>query len=100
MLNKIDTDTVGTRVACQPSMRRDLTFLVGILVGVLFLGSLGAFLLYVPILPLTVVVTTLLGLILMFVLGIQTGGRRIRISRVRKASRSLAAQWNSLNRVR
>ena len=60
------------------------------------LGSLGVFLVYVPILPLAVVVTILLGLILMFILGVQTGGR-IRIPRRRNASR--VAQWSALNRA-
>jgi hypothetical protein len=55
-------------------------------------GSLGVFLVYVPILPLAVVVTILLGLILMFMLGVQTGGK-IRISRRKNASRSRVAQW-------
>ena len=44
---------------------------LAIFLGVLMLGSLGAFLLYVPILPLAVVVTLLLSLILMFILGVQ-----------------------------
>jgi hypothetical protein len=67
--------------------------------GVLMLGSLGAFLLYVPILPLAVVVTLLLSLALMFVLGVQAGRRRIRISRMKAAWRPQAARWNSLTRV-
>jgi len=55
---------------------------IAVFLGVLMLGSLGAFLLYVPVLPLAVVVILLLSLVLMFVLGVQTGRRRIRISRV------------------
>ena len=55
--------------------------LLAIFLGFLMLGSLGAFLLYVPILPLAVVVTLLLSLVWMFILGVQTGRRRIRISR-------------------
>jgi hypothetical protein len=58
-------------------MYRDLTFWLGILIGCLFLASLGAFLLYVPVLSVMEVTTTLLGLIVMFCLGIQTGSRRI-----------------------
>jgi hypothetical protein len=54
---------------------------LAIFLGVLILGSLSAFLLYVPVLPLAVVVTLLLSLVLMFILGVHTGRRRIRISR-------------------
>jgi len=54
---------------------------LAIFLGVLILGSLGAFLLYVPVLPLVLVVTLLLSLVLMFILGVHTGRRRIRISR-------------------
>jgi hypothetical protein len=54
---------------------------LAIFLGVLILGSLGAFLLYVPVLPLALVVTLLLSLVLMFILGVHTGRRRIRISR-------------------
>jgi hypothetical protein len=77
---------------------RYLTASVAVLLGVLMLGSLGVFLVYVPILPLAVVVTILLGLILMFMLGVQTGGR-IRIPRRKNASRSRVAQWSALNRA-
>jgi hypothetical protein len=52
---------------------------LAIFLGVLMLGSLGAFLLYVPILPMAVVAIFLLFLVLMFVLGVHTGRRRIRI---------------------
>jgi hypothetical protein len=72
---------------------------LAIFLGVLMLGSLGAFFLYVPILPLAVVVTILLSLVLMFVLGVQTGRRRIRISRMKNAWRPQVARWNSLTRV-
>jgi hypothetical protein len=58
---------------------------LAIFLGILMLGSLGAFLLYVPVLPLAVVVTLLLSLVLMFILGAQTGRRRIRISRMKNA---------------
>ena len=63
------------------------------------LGSLGAFFLYVPILPLAVVVILLLSLVLMFILGVQTGRRRIRISRMTNASRPQAARWKPLTRA-
>jgi hypothetical protein len=45
--------------------------------GALFLGSLGAFLLFVPILSIATVVWTLLGLLLMFGLGVQVGSREM-----------------------
>ena len=81
--------------ACtSESVERYLTASLGVLLGVLMLGSLGVFLVYVPILPLAVVVTIVLGLILMFMLGVQTGGR-IRISRRKSASRSLVVQSSS-----
>jgi hypothetical protein len=57
---------------------KDITFWLGILIGCLFLASLGAFFLYVPTLSVMVVSTTLLGFIVMFFLGIQTGSRRTR----------------------
>ena len=69
-------------------MKRDLTlWATEIVAAVLFLGSMGAFLLYVPLLAKAVVVITLLGLILMFVLGFQAGRGAIRISRARNARR-------------
>lgn len=58
-------------------MERYLT----IFLGVLMLGSLGAFLLYVPVLPFAAVVIVLLSLVWMFFLGVHAGRRRIRISR-------------------
>jgi hypothetical protein len=51
------------------------------LLGLLLLGSVGAFLLLVPVLPLAAVITILVALVLMFTLGVQTGGRRIWIRR-------------------
>ena len=76
-------------------MKQVLTLWAEILAAVLFLGSMGAFLLYVPVLALAVVMTTLVGLILMFVLGFQVGVRRIRISRGWKAPPSGLAPWSS-----
>jgi hypothetical protein len=43
--------------------------------GALFLGSIGAFFLYVPPLSIATVVLMLLGLTLMFGLGVQVGMR-------------------------
>jgi hypothetical protein len=55
-------------------VERYITIALGVFLGVLILGSLGTFFMYVPILPFAAVVTVLLGLILMFVLGVQVGG--------------------------
>lgn len=85
--------------ACtSESMERYITASLAVLLGVLILGTFGVFLVYVPILPLAVVVIILLGLILMFMLGVQTGGR-IRISQRKNASRLRVAQWSLLNRA-
>jgi hypothetical protein len=43
--------------------------------GALFVGSIGAFLLFVPILSIATVFGTVLGLMLMFGLGVQVGSR-------------------------
>jgi hypothetical protein len=74
---------------------RYLSIFLGLLLGVLVFGSLGTFLLYVPILPFAAVVTVLIGLILMFILGVHTGGRRIRILRKKAAAESQVASLNS-----
>ena len=67
-------------------MKRDLTWSAAeILTAVLFLAAIGAFLLYVPALALVVVVSTLLGLVAMFLLGFQAGRGALRISRARRA---------------
>ena len=92
-------DAFGTARAPAKGVARYLKTALGVLLGVLILGSLGAFLLYVPILPFAAAVTILLGLILMFVLGVQTGSRRIRVFRRPNVSRSRAAEWSSLNRA-
>ena len=76
-------------------MKQDLTLWVEILAAVSLLGSIGAFLLYVPAMASVVVVTILLGLVLMFILGFQAGGRRIRILRRRKAPTFGLANWSS-----
>jgi hypothetical protein len=56
-------------------MNRELTFLLGTFTGGLFLAGLGAFLWYVPMASLAAIVATLVGMVLMFLLGIQTGAR-------------------------
>jgi hypothetical protein len=88
-LVNLTRSSCGRRVATTRHMKRDLTlWATGVLAAVLFLGSVGAFLLYVPALALAVVMTTLVGLLLMFVLGFQSGRGDNRISRARKASPS------------
>jgi len=52
------------------------------LVALLLLGSIGAFLLYVPILSIAVVISILLGMSLAFLLGLWAGGTRRRISEI------------------
>jgi len=53
----------------------------------LFLGSAGAFYLFVPLLSILTVASMLLGLMLMFGLGFQAGTQRIPPSRPLKSSR-------------
>lgn len=54
-------------------MKLDFMVCLGTLLAILFVGMVGAFLLYVPALTVISVVTVLLGLGLMFALGILTG---------------------------
>jgi hypothetical protein len=61
-------------------MRLDFLVSLSILLALLFLGSVGAFLLYVPALTVFTVVTVLLGLGLMFALGLLTGSRWRKLS--------------------
>lgn len=61
-------------------MKLDLMVCCGILLAVLFVGVVGAFLIYVPALTVLTVVTLLLGLGLMFALGILTGMRSRKLS--------------------
>ena len=63
------------------SVARYLTILLGVLLGGLILGSFGTFFWYVPLMPFAAAVTIMLGMVLMFILGVQMGGRRIRILR-------------------
>jgi hypothetical protein len=70
----------GALVARTFHMKLDLLVCLGILLAVLFLGIIGAFLLYVPALTVLTVVTLLLGLGLMFALGMLTGRHWRRIS--------------------
>ena len=64
----------------------------------LFLGSIGAFFLYVPLLSLATVVCMLVGLILMFGLGIQFGTPVLATDRAPSSDRmpllpETAASW-------
>lgn len=61
-----------------------ITMIFSVLFGLLVLGTLGTFLLLVPALSLISVASILLALIFMFGLGCHAGGRRIRVSRVRR----------------
>jgi hypothetical protein len=63
-------------------MKLDFVFVLSILLAVLFLGTFGAFLLYVPILTIVTVAALLLGLGLMFALGMLTGRRSRKLSMV------------------
>jgi hypothetical protein len=69
-------------------MERHLKIILGALLAVMLLTSFGAFFLLVPVMSLAEVVLILLGLTLMFGLGVLTGGRRIRVSRLREAWRA------------
>ena len=59
--------------------------------GIMLVGAMAAFLLYVSLLTVTTVSLVLLALILMFALGVQAGGRRIRIKRPKTLSAGFAA---------
>ena len=61
-------------------MRFDLAISLSVLIAVLCIGTLGAFLLYVPALAVFTVVVMILGLGLMFALGLLTGTRWRRLT--------------------
>lgn len=50
--------------------------------ALILLGSIGAFLLYIPFLSIAVVVSILVGMALTFLLGVWAGGTRLRISEI------------------
>jgi hypothetical protein len=56
-------------------MRLDFAVCFSILLAVIFIGAVGAFLLYVPPLGILTAVTIVVGLGLMFALGLMTGSR-------------------------
>ena len=59
--------------------------------GVLFLGSMGAFFLFVPALSIATVVWILVGLVLMFVLGVQVGTQAMLPSQAKSGGRLRSA---------
>jgi hypothetical protein len=70
----------GYQLAQSYGMKLDFMICLSILLAILFVGVVGAFLLYVPALNVFTAVTLLLGLGLMFALGILTGRRSRRQS--------------------
>lgn len=82
-LQRLVTGGLGLewRSACTHIyMKFDFIVCLGILLAVLFVGIVGAFLLYVPALTVLTVVTLVLGLGLMFALGMLTGRRSRKLS--------------------
>jgi hypothetical protein len=67
-------------------MQRYLTIAFGSLLAILFLATASIFLTYVPAIHIVTVAFILLGFVMMFLLGIQMGSRRIRVSRLRSHS--------------
>ena len=61
-------------------MKLDVFIFLGILLAILFIGITGAFFLYVPALTVLTVVTLIVGLGLMFALGMMTGRRSRKLS--------------------
>jgi hypothetical protein len=61
-------------------MKLDFAIPLSIILAILFIGTVGAFLLYVPVLTVLTVVTMILGLGLMFALGLLTGTRWRKLS--------------------
>jgi hypothetical protein len=62
-------------------MKFDTAVLLSILLAILFIGTIGAFLLYVPALTVFSVASVLVGLCLMFALGLATGTRWRKLTR-------------------
>lgn len=54
-------------------MKLTVAVSLSIILAIIFIATVGAFLLYVPALPMLAVATILLGLVLMFGLGLLTG---------------------------
>jgi hypothetical protein len=70
----------GASLAHFSSMRLDFAVSLSVILAVLFIGTVGAFLLYVPALTIFSVTTMVTGLGLMFALGLLTGTRWRRLS--------------------
>ena len=81
-------------------MKLDLMVCCGIILAVLFVGVVGAFLIYVPALTVLTVVTLLLGLGLMFALGILTGMRSRKLSLFTRRSTPIRRMPSNLYVVR
>ena len=71
---------------CDSAMRLTYTSVAAITVAVMFIIAVAAFLIYVPLSTVLAAALIALALMVMFALGIQAGGRRIRIRRERKLS--------------
>ena len=80
-------------------MRLNLFALIASLLAVLMLGTVAAFLLFVPVMTVSAVSTVVLGSLLMFVLGLQAGRRRIRITRHKVSPASVLSTWSTVDRV-
>lgn len=80
-------------------MNRHVTILLGFFLGAALLGSIGAFLFYVPAMSWITGTVVLLGMVLMFLLGVHTGGRRIRILRHVSIVGKATMPWVSLRRA-
>jgi hypothetical protein len=63
-------------------MKLEFAVLLSVLLAVLFIGTIGAFLLYVPALTVFSVASVLVGLCLMFGLGLATGSRWRKLTRL------------------
>ena len=67
-----------------------------VLGAVLLVGSIGAFLLYIPFLPIAIVVVILLGMALTFLIGARVGGTQIlRLHLIKQRIRRLRLGRNS-----
>jgi hypothetical protein len=73
---------------------------MAILLGMVVIGTIGGFFLYVAIIPLIAISTLSMALIFMFMLGVQAGRRRIRVARRKAPSTSKVLEWKSLPGVR
>jgi hypothetical protein len=62
-------------------MSRHVVILLGFFLGAALLGSIGAFLYYVAVISWITGMVVLTGMVSMFLLGVHTGGRRIRVLR-------------------